>query len=199
MPVQTSSVGTKDMVSELKKYLAKSSEGEPYIGPVHRLDQPVEGIVVFAKTQKAAASLSEQVREGGGMHKEYLARVYGRIPKPCGRLEDYMIKERSNMSRIAGKNEKGAQKAVLEYTCIEEDEYTQLLRIILHSGRHHQIRLQLSHAGAPVLGDKRYGTAKALDYANENGIKRLHLAAVRLEFTHPLSGIRKCFEADIKI
>ncbi len=199
MPVQTSGIAAKDMVSELKKYLARDFAGEPYLGVVHRLDQPVEGLVVFAKTPQAASSLSAQVKEGGGMYKEYLARVYGRILNRSGRLEDYIIKGKNNMSRIAAENERGAQKAVLEYDCIEEDEYTRLLRIVLHSGRHHQIRLQLAHAGAPILGDQRYGNEKALEYAKENGIRRLCLAAVRLEFTHPLSGERKSFEADVKM
>lgn len=196
MAVQTARLGEMDLVSELKNHLARTNGSAPYLGIVHRLDQPVEGLVLFAKDQRSAAALSEQVKQGGGMHKEYLARVYGRMPQDKGRLEDWLIKDKGNLSRIVKPGTAGAQKAVLEYERLEESGETELLKIILHSGRHHQIRVQLSGSGAPILGDSRYGTEGSIAYAKGNGVKRLCLIAKKLEFDHPLSGERKTFELD---
>ncbi len=195
MAVQTARPGEKDMVSELKNYLAKGQGGIPYLGVVHRLDQPVEGLIVFARNAAAAAALSEQVRQGGGMHKEYLARIYGHLSEDEGRLEDHMIKDKgSNLSRTVAEGTSGAQKAVLEYTKLESTQETELLRILLHSGRHHQIRVQLSSRNVPILGDTKYGSAEALSYAGQHGINRLCLVASCLEFEHPVSGTGQHFE-----
>ncbi|MBR6256442.1 MAG: RluA family pseudouridine synthase [Lachnospiraceae bacterium] len=199
MAVQTARPGEKDMVSELKNYLSREKKGEPYVGIVHRLDQPVEGLIVFAKDSRAAAALSKQVRQGGGMHKEYLTRVYGCMPADKGRLEDWMLKDKGNISRIADPDTVGAQKAVLEYEKLETSGNTELLKILLHSGRHHQIRLQLSAQSAPVLGDSRYGSEESVAYTREHGIKRLCLIARKLEFDHPVSGERKSFELDVML
>ena len=199
MAVQTARPGEKDMVSELKNYLARDKKGEPYVGIVHRLDQPVEGLLVFAKDSRSAAALSKQVQQGGGMHKEYLARVYGRMPADNGRLEDWMLKDKGNLSRIVSAGTPGAQKAVLEYEKLESSGESELLKILLHSGRHHQIRLQLSAKAAPILGDTRYGTGASVAYAREQGIKRLCLIAKKLEFDHPVSGERKSFELDVML
>ncbi|MBP5607325.1 MAG: RluA family pseudouridine synthase, partial [Lachnospiraceae bacterium] len=199
MAVQTARPGEKDMVSELKNYLSREKKGEPYVGIVHRLDQPVEGLIVFAKDSRTAAALSKQVQQGGGMHKEYLARVYGSMPADKGRLEDWMLKDKGNLSRIVSEDTAGAQKAVLEYERLETSGKTELLKILLHSGRHHQIRLQMSARSAPVLGDGRYGSEEAVAYAREQGIKRLCLIARKLEFDHPLNGGRKSFELDVML
>ncbi len=196
MAVQTARPGEMDLVSGLKNYLAKKNGAAPYLGIVHRLDQPVEGLVLFAKDKNSAAALSAQVKQGGGMHKEYIARVYGSMPLEKGRLEDWLIKDKGNFSRIVKAGTAGAQKAVLEYERLERNEETELLKIILHSGRHHQIRVQLSGNGAPILGDSRYGTEEAIAFAKDKGIKRLCLIARKLEFDHPLTGERKTFELD---
>ena len=186
--VQTASFGQADMVSELKKYLVQQG-GSPYLAVVHRLDQPVEGLLVFAKTETAAASLSKQVQEKDGFTKEYTAIVYGKMPKPAGELTDYLVRDgRSNTSRVASEKEKGSKKAHLTYEVIAENGPTQTLRILLTTGRHHQIRVQLSHAGCPIVGDVRYGTEETKQYAAQQGIKWIRLCASRLEFTHPVSG-----------
>ena len=195
MAVQTARPGEKDMVSELKNYLAQAKGGVPYLGVIHRLDQPVEGLIVFAKNAAAAAALSAQVQQGGGMHKEYLARIFGHLPQEKGRLEDHLIKDKgSNLSRVVSEGTKDAKKAVLEYIKLVSTQETELLRILLHSGRHHQIRVQLSSRNAPVLGDTRYGSEEAVSYAKEQGINRLCLIAACLEFDHPVSGARQRFE-----
>ena len=199
MAVQTARPGEKDMVSELKNHLAKEAGGVPYLGIVHRLDQPVEGLVLFAKDKRSAAVLSEQVRQGGGMHKEYLAGIYGSLPEEKGVLEDWLIRDKGNLSKLVKPGTAGAQKAVLEYEKLEHTPETETLKIILHSGRHHQIRLQLSGRGVPILGDTRYGTEESLAYAKTKGIRRLCLIAKRLEFDHPVSGERQSFELDVML
>ena len=186
--VQTAALGQADMVSELKKYLAGQGEKNPYLAVVHRLDQPVEGLLVFAKTEAAAASLSKQVQDHD-FTKEYTAQVYGKMPQKQGELTDFLAKDaRSNTSRVVSEKDKNGKRSVLSYEVSEETEKTQTLRILLKTGRHHQIRVQLSHAGCPILGDTKYGTAEAKRYAVEQGIKQLCLCASRLEFTHPVTG-----------
>lgn len=197
--VQTAAPGQADMVSELKKHLAKQGGSNPYLAVVHRLDQPVEGLLVFAKTEAAAADLSRQVQDHGegkdaasqGFCKEYTARVYGRMPQQQGELIDHLAKDaRSNTSRVVSEKDKNGKKSVLHYEVTEETENSQTLRILLKTGRHHQIRVQLSHAGCPILGDTKYGTEEAKRYASEQGIRQLSLCASRLEFTHPVTGKR---------
>ena len=186
--VQTAALGQADMVSELKKYLAGQGEKNPYLAVVHRLDQPVEGLLVFAKTEAAAASLSKQVQDHD-FTKEYTAQVYGKMPQKQGELTDFLVKDaRSNISRVVSEKDKNGKRSVLGYEVSEETEKTQTLRILLKTGRHHQIRVQLSHAGCPILGDTKYGTEEAKRYAAEQGVKQLRLCASRLEFTHPVTG-----------
>lgn len=186
--VQTAALGQADMVSELKKYLAGQGEKNPYLAVVHRLDQPVEGLLVFAKTEAAAASLSKQVQDHD-FTKEYTAQVYGKMPQKQGELTDFLVKDaRSNTSRVVSEKDKNGKRSVLSYEVSEETEKTQTLRILLKTGRHHQIRVQLSHAGCPILGDTKYGTEEAKRYAAEQGVKQLRLCASRLEFTHPVTG-----------
>jgi 23S rRNA pseudouridine1911/1915/1917 synthase len=186
--VQTAALGQADMVSELKKYLAGQGEKNPYLAVVHRLDQPVEGLLVFAKTEAAAASLSKQVQDHD-FTKEYTAQVYGKMPQKQGELTDFLVKDaRSNTSRVVSEKDKNGKRSVLGYEVSEETEKTQTLRILLKTGRHHQIRVQLSHAGCPILGDTKYGTEEAKRYAAEQGVKQLRLCASRLEFTHPVTG-----------
>ncbi|MBP3609888.1 MAG: RluA family pseudouridine synthase [Lachnospiraceae bacterium] len=193
--VQTAGIGSKDMVSELKNYL-KSAAGkkEPYLGIVHRLDQPVEGVMVFAKTARAAASLSRQVEkgEGSGMRKIYQAEVVGHMEAPSGELKDYLIKDgKSNTSRVAEQafvSSGQAKPAVLRYEVKERFEETELLEIQLLTGRHHQIRVQLSHAGCPLAGDTKYASEASALYNRKHNIRTAALKAVRLEFSHPVTG-----------
>ena len=189
MAVQTGRIGQMDLQSEVKNYLKGG-----YLGIVHRLDQPVEGLVVFAKTQRAAASLSQQF-SGTGVHKSYVAYVSCREQQEKGRevcLVDYLIKTRENTARIAGEGEKGAKRAELTYRIEEElpaDEALgriYRLRVELGTGRFHQIRAQLSNAGMPILGDVKYGGSSCRNPEFSPG--RIGLIADRLTFLHPETG-----------
>lgn len=191
---QTSRIGEADCVSELKKilYAEHPKQGEPYLGVIHRLDQPVEGILVFAKDPYAAAALSKDV-QNNAVKKEYMALVHSEadLPKNTVQLTDFIIKDGStNTSRICSKDEKGAKKAELRYEKVDEriimpgegDFRVYRLKIHLITGRHHQIRLQLSHAGMPVLGDGKYG------FVPEGYKGPLCLVAYDLTICHPRTG-----------
>ena len=186
---QSANVGQKDCVSFLKEHLAASTSrksGEPYVGVVHRLDQPVAGLLVFAKTKEAAALLSKQV-QNGVMNKHYVALVEGIIDEPDGRqLCNYICKDpKTKNAFIANSPEESIQvreaKLIYRTDKILRDKNETILSIDLITGRFHQIRAQLSHMGHPIVGDRRYGAASSYP----NGIA---LAADRLEFMHPLSG-----------
>ena len=204
LPVQHKNHGVMDMESMLKNYLAmrSPSSGEiPYLGVIHRLDQPVEGVIVFALNKKAAAALSAQMRDGF-MNKEYLALVKPDKKDPAlydetsgwHQLTDHMIRDgRTNTSRIVRKETPGSREARLSWRGVKEaagsfppDEV--LLRIMLDTGRHHQIRVQLAHAGMPIVGDRKYGHS---DMA-EGG--PLCLSACTLTFEHPSRGKEMRFE-----
>ena len=158
MPVQAAGIGTMDMESALKNYLAQKNPGKmPYLAVIHRLDQPVEGVLVFAKTSGAAGNLSKQIMAGGA-GKYYLAVTEGKPEKSEGTLTDYLKKNgRANISQTVPANTPGAKKAILYYKVLDQKEINgkirTLLKIKLETGRHHQIRVQLSHAGMPLLGD----------------------------------------------
>ena len=160
LPVQSASFGTKDMVSMLRTYLAEKGAkgGVPYVGVVHRLDQPVEGVIVFAKNQKSAAGLSAQAADGR-MEKVYQAVVLGN-PGPEGHLTDWLLKDgRTNTYRVVEPGTKGAKKAELSYRTLAEKDGKTLVEIRLHTGRHHQIRVQFAKMGTPLWGDRKYGPA----------------------------------------
>ena len=182
--------GSGSLLEYTAKYLGKS-ESSIYI--INRLDKPVSGIVLFAKDGKSAAALSKQVSERG-IKKRYYAVVQGKTPD-SGRLEDYMIKiERLNISKIADKGNKNAKKAILSYKLLGnicENEPLSLLDIDLETGRHHQIRLQLSHMGNPIWGDRKYNPAGK--YSQEvlvspKSTGDIALFAYGLEFKQPKTG-----------
>lgn len=270
LATQSGRIGQADMVSELKKYLArttkdqnrkvKDSVGEPYLGVVHRLDQPVEGLLVFGKTKQATAALSGQLTKDI-LNKTYLAVVYGNpmkealnsekitslsktndsveisVPgdRTCEmgssgkasestesskkiRLEDYMIKEDGNVARIVDvddqkadsdvlKGEKeGVKKAILTYESLssldsnaflevdrqsevnKNDFSVTLVRVELTTGRFHQIRCQMAHAGFPLLGDQKYGTGESIELSKLLGVKNVCLCASTITFRHPKTG-----------
>lgn len=200
MPSQPERSPAMDMVSYLKNLLA-SRDGikNPYVGVVHRLDRPVGGVMVYAKTPRAAAELSAQIASRA-VRKEYLAVVHGAMAAPEGTLTHWLVKDgRTNRSRIVTPTEDGAlpkdaRKAVLDYQALETavcngQTYT-LLRIRLHTGRHHQIRVQLAGAGHPLAGDGRYRDAGSGD-----GFCELGLFSCRLEFVHPRSKKTMSWEA----
>lgn len=194
IPVQTRSITQKDVVSELKNHLSVKNGNKPYIGIIHRLDQPVRGILVFALNEKAAGSLSRQIA-GGGFDKRYHATVEGIIDsKNRTVLEDYLIKTGENKAKVADKSMKGARKAVLEYTVIDTDPEKHLTRldIRLMTGRFHQIRAQLSNAGHPIKGDIKYGAVPDNDLTGGT----ISLCAYHLGFDHPCTGERMIFELE---
>lgn len=181
IPVQTARMSQMDMESALKSYLAMKQSSDtlqrpPYLAVIHRLDQPVRGVLVFAKTPFAAKSLSEQVTNHT-IGKYYLAEIDGEIKNEKGTLEDYLLKDaRTNTSKVVKEGTAKSKKAVLHYK--KRDEH--LLEIELVTGRHHQIRVQLAHAGMPLVCDTKYN-AKAVS-------GRLGLCAYHLTFRHPKTG-----------
>lgn len=226
---QTAKIGQRDMVSEVTNYLAgirasgqrNAGQSGPaagvYVGCVHRLDQPVEGILVFARNQKAAGGLSRQIVENR-MDKYYYAVVSGDGPEAKeeqaskaglhsvtdnvrkGMLTDYLIKDnQTNMSRIVPSDARGAKKAVLEYEMLKRAElpaYCSLVRVRLITGRHHQIRVQMSHAGMSLLGDYKYADERTRKLSGALQVKQVALCAYRLDFAHPQSGKRMSFQKE---
>lgn len=192
LAVQTAHIGQLDVESELKNYLAGQGIA-PYLGIVHRLDQPVEGILVFAKTKKAAADLNRQL-QSGDFCKEYLAVVCGSPADKERELIHYLLKDKSRALILETNKSipKDAKRAVLHYR-VEAQSKTaageiSLLRIWLETGRFHQIRAQLSHAGFPILGDGKYGSEVSGQISGALGIRHTALCACRLCFYHPASG-----------
>lgn len=186
---QTARLGEKDLVSEVKNHIAKvSGTANPFVGVINRLDQPVEGIVLFAKSAKAAAALSKQMQDGS-MQKYYLAAVFGQLPKEADTLTDYLEKDaRTNTSRVVSGASKDAKKAALEYTVMASSDKMQFVRIHLLTGRHHQIRVQFSHRGNPLIGDTKYGSAESMAYGRKVNAKTPALCAYRLMWKHPFNG-----------
>ena len=189
LATQTANVLQPDCVSLIKEHIRKNSpdiKTEPYVGIIHRLDQPVAGILVFAKDKRSAASLSRQV-QNGIMNKHYLAMVEGTLDVPEEtELTDRMYKDgRAGRSVIADTAPAGIalSEARLMYRTqkiLGSDNRT-VLSIRLITGRFHQIRAQLSHLGHPIVGDRKYGAQTTFP-------KGIALVADRLEFTHPATG-----------
>ena len=179
MPVQADSSGDEDLLSVLKRYIKEKyhKPGNVYLGLVHRLDRPVGGLMVFARTSKAAGRLSEQIRQNG-LKKGYTALVHGETPE-SGTLEDYLLKEEGNFVRVCKETEHGARFARLDFKKITGDPEKSLLDIILITGRPHQIRVQFSSRGYPIYGDMRYGKGE---------IGRIALYSSFIGFTHPVTG-----------
>ena len=192
LATESAGIGQKDVVSELKNYVAKKNPGKmPYLGVVHRLDQPVEGLLVFAKTKKAAQNLTTQLGKGT-LKKEYLAVVCGKVPENTGRLVDYLAKEKG-MAVVKETADAQAKKAVLTYTKKAETEKFTLLAVQIETGRFHQIRAQLSHAGFPILGDEKYGSEESKELSREKKIRFTALCAASLSFRHPVTGKTMAF------
>lgn len=246
IPVQSARLGQKDMVSILNNHLAEQSQKmTDFVHVVHRLDQPVEGVIVFAKNQKAAANLTKQMQQDN-VKKVYQA-VCCAVDKSteseksgenCGKLfgnqknsgksvqantgegaeencdalksekiqdkkrknqknhlEDFLVKDgRTNTSRIARKGEKDAKLAVLDYEVLAEKDNYKLVQVYLKTGRHHQIRVQMAHAGLPLYGDQKYNE-RWEEFAVPEAIKTgLALCAVSYSFKHPTTGKQMKFE-----
>lgn len=200
LATESAGIGQKDVVSELKNYVAKKNPGKmPYLGIVHRLDQPVEGLLVFAKTKKAAEDLTTQLGKGT-LKKEYLAVVCGKVPENTGRLVDYLIKVNGMAvvkdaadAQVKQAADPQAKKAVLTYTKKAETEKFTLLAVQIETGRFHQIRAQLSHAGFPILGDEKYSSEESKELSREKKIRFTALCAASLSFRHPVTGKTMAF------
>ena len=186
LATQSAKVGEPDAVSELKKYLAENGQKNPYIGVVHRLDQPVEGLLVFAKTKDAAAGLTKQLSTGT-LNKKYYALVCGKPGSEKGELVDYLVKEQS-VAKVVPEGTPDAKKAVLQYKVLKRmPEGLALLDIHIDTGRFHQIRVQMSNAGMPLLGDMKYGSDASVAFSREVGVRFVALYAYHLEFKHPIT------------
>lgn len=174
--------GDEDILTLLKEYIKikYNKPGNVYLGLVHRLDRPVGGVMVFAKTSKAAARLSQQIRDRE-FGKIYLAVIRGipAIREEKG-LEHYLIKDRArNIVSVVDKSTEGSQRAILDYRVIQEIGDLTLVKIILHTGRSHQIRVQLAALGHPLYGDQKYG-----GHLNQPG-QQIALWSSEIRITHP--------------
>ena len=183
IPVQAGKLRMMDLQGLIKNELYKRNRkgGEPYLGLIHRLDQPVEGVMVFAKTPLAAGSLSEQVTDGR-MKKHYLALLCGKPVEDSGKLVDYLVKDsRTNTSSVADKATKDAKRSELNYKVLKRNEETTLVEVELLTGRHHQIRVQMANAGWPLYGDTKYNP----QFQETSEYVQTALCAYRLAFVHP--------------
>jgi len=180
IPSQADKSGDIDMLTLVKEYIKDkyNKPGEVYLGLLHRLDRMTSGLMVFARTSKAASRLSNCIRQGD-FKKEYIAAVQGKL-EGTGELQNYLFKdERTNISSVVSPEKKNAKLAKLEYkligsTVYKDNEYT-YVRIKLYTGRHHQIRVQFSNISHPLYGDIKYGGRKG----------DLALVACKLKFIHP--------------
>lgn len=199
---QGKSLRTPDMVTMLKTHLSQITPKKqpPYLAVVHRLDQPVTGILVFAKTPTAAKELSRQI-QAHEFGKYYRALLENTPPQNTDILENYMIKDaKSNTSQICSKNTPGAKLARLEYKIIKKGRgifknspSPNEVEVSLFTGRHHQIRVQFAHIGCPIVGDTKYNLSAS---AASGSWRQICLCAYRLSFFHPVTKERMEFVLD---
>ena len=186
IPTQKDESGDMDMQTEIKEYLKEKYQkpGNVFVGIVHRLDRVTGGLMVFAKTSKAAKRLSEQIKSGE-FKKSYLAVTNGILKQKKGTLVNYLKKDNfTNMVSLVSKTTPLAKEAKLDYEVISEKDGLSLLKINLHTGRSHQIRVQLRGVNAPIYGDHRYGFAKSGNLA---------LWAYKLSFYHPTKNEKQTY------
>ncbi|MCF8719870.1 RluA family pseudouridine synthase [Nitrospina gracilis] len=179
---QSDAPGAPNLLDQTRDWI-KNEYGKPgkvYLGLVHRLDRPVSGVVLFARTSKAASRLSEQFRNHTA-RKFYLARVEGTPEKETDRLVHYLRKEKSIKTTVFPRPTPEAKQAELTYTVLEKKGGTSLLEVELHTGRFHQIRAQLAFIGHPLVGDAKYRAKSTLPEG------RIALHAHRLIVTHPVT------------
>lgn len=182
--VQGDKTGDRTLADDVKAYIKEkyNKPGEVFLGTVHRLDRPVSGIVVFARTSKALARLNEMFRVGGKICKTYHAIVCAAPAQPQGELTHWLTRnEKQNKAYAHPREVPGSKKAVLDYRLIASSDRYFLLEVNLHTGRHHQIRCQLSAMHCVIKGDLKYGAPRS----NPDGSICLH--ARHIEFEHPVS------------
>lgn len=189
VPSQADESGDADMLTMAKAYVKEkyAKPGDVYLGLVHRLDRPTSGVMVFARTSKAAARLSEQMREGG-FEKTYLAVLTAKPQPEQGELRHWLAKdEATHIARIVQPQAAGAKEAVLAYETLSERDGLCLVRARLLTGRFHQIRAQFAAVGCAVYGDMKYGA---------RDVKApLALHACRLSLLHPTQKTPMCFDS----
>ena len=190
VPSQPDDSGDKDLLSQVKDYIKEkyNKPGEAFVGLVHRLDRPTGGVMVFAKTSKAAARLADQMKNGD-FDKTYFAVVCGRPREQKGKIVSYLKKdEKLNMAMIVPQSTTGAKRAELDYEVLSYNNDTDhsLVKVKLYSGRGHQIRVQMKSIKCPVFGDQKYGG---------EGMPKvmLNLFATELAFFHPISKQKMIF------
>lgn len=190
--VQGDKTGDQPLSERVSEYIRVKyhKPGEAFIGVVHRLDRPVSGAVIFARTSKALSRLNEMLRQHA-IQKTYWAVVKNKPPQPQGTLIHYMMRnEQQNKSFCYDFERHGSLKAELDYRLIGQSDRYFLLEIDLHTGRHHQIRAQLSRVGCPIKGDLKYG----FERSNPDG--SIHLHARSVSFIHPVSQQPIAVQAD---
>lgn len=185
---QGDATGDKDMLTLLKEYIKKkyNKPGNVYLGLVHRLDRPVSGVMVYAKTSKAASRLSEQIKKKE-FNKKYYAIIDGIMPNKSGTFEDYLLKLDDGNTIVTDKEH--GKESILEYKVLKEIDGKSLVDIHLITGRHHQIRVQFSSRGYPLVGDQRYGKMDG---------NQICLSSYYLSFIHPISKKRIEFSVEPK-
>lgn len=198
-----------DVVSELKNYLAAENRrrgtvgGPPFLGVVHRLDQPVEGLLVFGKTRHATAKLTEQLKSGA-LNKHYFAVICGKPEEEKARVVDYLVKGEDNMARVVSEAAPGAKRAILDFERLDVRQMelgvwqevasvgrpvcVSLARVHIRTGRYHQIRVQMAHLGHSLLGDQKYGSVAARKLSESLNVSNVALCAYHLAFEHPFTG-----------
>ena len=182
--VQGDKTGDSPLSDIVKDWLKEkyNKPGNVYLGVVHRLDRPVSGVVLFAKTSKALPRLNKMFAEHNKVNKTYWAIVQNRPQEPQGTLTHWLTRqEKNNTARAYDREVPGSKKAVLDYELIASGDRYHLLEIHLHTGRHHQIRCQLAKIGCPIKGDLKYGAPRS----NPDGSISLHARTLTLE--HPVN------------
>ena len=224
MATEGAGAGRIDLISAARNYLARKNRGNdsgrqrnlpPYVATVNRLDKPVEGIIVLAKSKKAAGSLAAQIKNHS-TDKYYYALCCGQIEHDRGRLEDILIRRQdTGLAAVISKEEADSfkedaivlrdgtklrtiggepKRAILEYEVISRQEDTTLLKVHLLTGRFHQIRCQLSKAGHPILGDKDYESPESALCSEKLSVDRVCLVSYSFSFKHPGTGKKETFE-----
>ena len=181
--VQGDKTGDRPLSDIVKDYIKEKYQkpGAVFLGVVHRLDRPVSGLVVFARTSKALARLNKMFAEGE-IHKTYWAIVKNAPRTSEGTLEHWLVRnEKQNKSYAYDHERPNAKKAILKYRTISHSDHYTLLEVNLMTGRHHQIRCQLAAMGCPIKGDLKYGAPRS----NPDG--SISLMSKRVEFIHPVS------------
>ena len=197
--VQSARVGQMDVENELKNYLAKKGE-QPFVGLVHRLDQPVEGVLVVAKNKVAAAALNKQLISNT-LNKTYLAVAYTgngeniTASLNAGQFEDYLLKD-GQLAKIVPADTKDAKTAKLHYIIIRKKDDLSLVKVEIETGRFHQIRCQMAYHKMPLLGDTKYGTETSIIISRSLSVRNVALCANGISFIHPTTQKEMHFEVE---